>query len=115
MKKIEAIIRPEKLEPVRGALAEMGILGMTVTEVSGRGKQRGITLHLTPMPYCTDNAAMVAALGTYLFRAGRCDTLAIEPRASMSFGDARIAGEFEAWNLASDQDAGRLEETLGSS
>ena len=44
MKKIEAIIRPEKLEPVRGALAEMGILGMTVTEVSGRGKQRGITL-----------------------------------------------------------------------
>jgi nitrogen regulatory protein P-II 1 len=44
MKKIEAIIRPEKLEPVRGALAEMGILGMTVTEVSGRGRQRGITL-----------------------------------------------------------------------
>jgi len=44
MKKIEATIRPEKLEPVRSALAEMGILGMTVTEVSGRGKQRGIAL-----------------------------------------------------------------------
>ena len=44
MKKIEATIRPEKLEPVRSALAEMGILGMTVTEVSGRGKQRGIVL-----------------------------------------------------------------------
>jgi len=44
MKKIEATIRPEKLEPVRRALAEMGILGMTVTEVSGRGKQRGIAL-----------------------------------------------------------------------
>ncbi len=44
MKKIEATIRPEKLEPVRAALAEMGILGMTVSEVSGRGRQRGITL-----------------------------------------------------------------------
>ena len=44
MKKIEAIIRPEKLEPVRVALAELGILGMTVTEVSGRGRQRGIAL-----------------------------------------------------------------------
>ena len=44
MKKIEATIRPEKLEPVRSALAEMGILGMTVTEVSGRGKQGGIAL-----------------------------------------------------------------------
>jgi len=44
MKKIEAIIRPEKLEPVRAALAELGILGMTVTEVSGRGRQGGITL-----------------------------------------------------------------------
>jgi len=44
MKKIEAIIRPEKLEPVRAALAEIGILGMTVTEVSGRGRQKGIAL-----------------------------------------------------------------------
>jgi nitrogen regulatory protein P-II 1 len=44
MKKIEATIRPEKLEPVRAALAELGILGMTVTEVSGRGRQSGITL-----------------------------------------------------------------------
>lgn len=44
MKKIDTIIRPEKLEPVREALAEIGILGMTVTEVSGRGRQMGITL-----------------------------------------------------------------------
>ena len=44
MKKIEAMIRPERLEPVRAGLAEMGILGMTVSEVSGRGRQRGIAL-----------------------------------------------------------------------
>jgi nitrogen regulatory protein P-II 1 len=44
MKKIEAIIRPEKLEPVRTALAEIGVFGMTVSEVSGRGRQMGIAL-----------------------------------------------------------------------
>jgi nitrogen regulatory protein P-II 1 len=44
MKKIEATIRPERLESVREALKEMGILGMTVSEVSGRGRQNGITL-----------------------------------------------------------------------
>lgn len=44
MKKIEATIRPEKLEPVRAALAEIGILGMTITQVSGRGRQGGIAL-----------------------------------------------------------------------
>ena len=44
MKKIEAIIRPEKLESVRGALAEIGVFGMTVSEVSGRGRQMGIAL-----------------------------------------------------------------------
>ena len=44
MKKIEAIIRPEKLEPVRVALAEIGVFGMTVSDVCGRGRQKGITL-----------------------------------------------------------------------
>ena len=44
MKKIEATIRPERLEAVKSALAEMGIYGMTVIEVSGRGRQKGITL-----------------------------------------------------------------------
>ncbi|MCX6002010.1 MAG: P-II family nitrogen regulator, partial [Chloroflexi bacterium] len=37
MKKIEAIIRPEKLANVKDALGSLGILGMTVTHVSGRG------------------------------------------------------------------------------
>ena len=44
MKKIEAIIREEKLEPVRAALEELGYFGMTISEVSGRGKQGGIAL-----------------------------------------------------------------------
>lgn len=44
MKKVEAIIRPEKVDSVRVALEEKGILGMTVTEVSGRGHHKGIAL-----------------------------------------------------------------------
>ena len=44
MKKIEAIIRPEKLEDLREALEKKGFIGMTITEVKGRGKQKGIKL-----------------------------------------------------------------------
>jgi len=44
MKKIEAIIREERLEPVKQALERAGYFGMTVSEVSGRGEQRGLTL-----------------------------------------------------------------------
>lgn len=43
MKKIEAIIKPFKLEEVKDALNEQGIEGMTVTEVKGFGRQRGHT------------------------------------------------------------------------
>ena len=43
MKKIEAIIKPFKLEDVKEALAESGIEGMTVTEVKGFGRQKGHT------------------------------------------------------------------------
>jgi nitrogen regulatory protein PII len=41
MKKIEAIIKPFKLDDVKEALSEMGIYGMTVTEVNGYGRQKG--------------------------------------------------------------------------
>lgn len=41
MKKIEAIIKPFKMEDVRDALAEMGIEGMTLSEVKGFGRQKG--------------------------------------------------------------------------
>ncbi|MGQ3684111.1 MAG: P-II family nitrogen regulator [Candidatus Loosdrechtia sp.] len=43
MKKIEAIIRPEKFNIVRDALTELGYPGMTVTEVKGHGSQKGIS------------------------------------------------------------------------
>jgi len=43
MKKIEAVIKPFKLDDVKGALADIGIHGMTVTEVKGYGRQKGHT------------------------------------------------------------------------
>jgi nitrogen regulatory protein P-II 1 len=41
MKKIEAIIKPFKLDEVKAALTEIGVIGMTVTEVKGFGRQKG--------------------------------------------------------------------------
>ncbi|MFH1710030.1 MAG: P-II family nitrogen regulator [bacterium] len=44
MKKVEAIIRPEKLEELRETLDAKGFSGMTVTDVKGRGAQKGVVL-----------------------------------------------------------------------
>lgn len=54
MKKIEAIIREEKLEAVRTALENSGYYGMTVSEVSGHGRQGGLTLQWRVGEYKVD-------------------------------------------------------------
>jgi nitrogen regulatory protein P-II 1 len=54
MKKIEAIIQPFKLEPVKEALHNMSIQGMTVTEVKGFGRQKGIREVYRGMEYQVD-------------------------------------------------------------
>jgi nitrogen regulatory protein P-II 1 len=54
MKKIEAIIREEKLNDVKQALEERSYWGMTVSQVSGRGKQKGITLQWRAGEYRVD-------------------------------------------------------------
>jgi len=41
MKKVEAIIRPAKIDDVKTALVEAGIIGMTITDVRGFGRQKG--------------------------------------------------------------------------
>ena len=43
MKKIEAIVRPEKVDEVRKALEKAGYPGVTISEVEGHGKQKGVT------------------------------------------------------------------------
>ncbi len=57
MKKIDAIIKPFKLDDVREALAEVGITGMTVTEVKGFGRQKGHTELYRGAEYMVDFSA----------------------------------------------------------
>jgi nitrogen regulatory protein P-II 1 len=54
MKKIEAIIREEKLDIVRRVLEDNGYFGMTVSEVSGRGRQKGLSLQWRAGEYRVD-------------------------------------------------------------
>ena len=54
MKKIEAIIKPFKLDEVRDALAEVGVEGMTVSEVKGFGRQKGHTEMYRGTEYAVD-------------------------------------------------------------
>src|SRR3954447_16472091 len=54
MKKIEAIVKPFKLEEVRDALSELGVEGMTVSEVKGFGRQKGHTEIYRGSEYTTD-------------------------------------------------------------
>jgi nitrogen regulatory protein P-II 1 len=54
MKKIEAIIREEKLDEVKQALEEKSYWGMTVSQVNGRGKQKGVLLQWRAGEYRVD-------------------------------------------------------------
>ena len=54
MKKIEAIVRQYKVEDVKNALAEQGVVGMTVTEVRGFGRQKGHTEMYRGTEYAVD-------------------------------------------------------------
>jgi nitrogen regulatory protein P-II 1 len=54
MKKIMAVIRPNKLQVVKEALDDIGVPSMTVTEVKGRGKQRGVIEIYRDREYCID-------------------------------------------------------------
>ncbi len=54
MKKIESIIRPHLLDAVKNALQEIGVMGMTVTEVRGFGRQKGHTEMYRGSEYTTD-------------------------------------------------------------
>ena len=59
MKKIEAIIKPFKLDEVREALSEIGVSGLTVTEVKGFGRQKGHTELYRGAEYVVDFLAKV--------------------------------------------------------
>jgi len=54
LKKLECYIRPEKLEQVKKGLFDLGVRGMTITEVKGHGTQRGIKLMGRGGEYCVE-------------------------------------------------------------
>jgi nitrogen regulatory protein P-II 1 len=54
MKKVEAIIRPDKLTVVRKALEEVGVSGVTIVQVMGHGAQRGVTQQWRGTTYTVD-------------------------------------------------------------
>ena len=62
MKKIEAIIKPFKLDEVREALSELGVSGLTVTEVKGFGRQKGHTELYRGAEYVVDFLTTISTL-----------------------------------------------------
>jgi len=54
MKKIEAIVREEKLDAIKNALEEIGHYGMTITECGGRGRQKGVDLKWGSKDFCVE-------------------------------------------------------------
>src|ERR1041384_1994506 len=91
MKKIEAIIRPHLLDAVKNALQEVGIAGMTVTEVKGFGRQKGHTETYRGSEYRVDflpkvkiEVAVAGDLGEKAVDAG------LKPARTGKFGDGKI-------------------------
>jgi nitrogen regulatory protein P-II 1 len=62
MKRIEAIVRPERVEEVKTALVSLGHAGLTVSEVKGHGIQKGITQQWRGQEYCIDLLPKVSVM-----------------------------------------------------
>ncbi len=91
MKKIEAIIQPHKLEPVREALKTLGIDGMTVTEVRGHGRQKGHKEVYRGMEYQVDLLPKVKL--EMVVPAGRADEVIqalVEAARTGKIGDGKV-------------------------
>ena len=91
MKKIEAIIKPFKLDDVREALSEIGINGMTVTEVKGFGRQKGHTELYRGAEYMVDflpkvMVALVVEDSLY----EQCIDIIVETAKTGKIGDGKI-------------------------
>lgn len=91
MKRIEAIIKPSKLDPVKDALNEAGITGMTVSEVRGFGRQKGHTEIYRGAEYEVDFIPKIQL--TIVVGAGRVDQVVsaiVENAATGNIGDGKI-------------------------
>ena len=91
MKKIEAIIKPFKLDEVREALSEIGVTGLTVTEVKGFGRQKGHTELYRGAEYVVDflPKVKISVVATSLTKDGAIDSIVKAARTG-KIGDGKI-------------------------
>lgn len=91
MKKVEAIIKPFKLDEVREALSDIGISGLTVTEVKGFGRQKGHTEMYRGAEYQVDFISKIK-LDVVLADddVDRCIETILEHAATGKIGDGKI-------------------------
>ena len=91
MKKVEAIIKPFKLDDVREALSEIGVTGMTVTEVKGFGRQKGHTELYRGAEYVVDFLPKVKLeIVVADEQADRCAEAIVAAANSGKIGDGKI-------------------------
>lgn len=91
MKKIEAIIKPFKLEDVKEALSEVGVEGMTVVEVKGFGRQKGHTEIYRGSEYTVDFLPKVKI--EVVVEDDRCDTVVdaiVKSANTGKIGDGKV-------------------------
>ena len=91
MKKVEAIIKPFKLEDVKEALAEVGVQGMTVVEVKGFGRQKGHTEIYRGSEYTVDFLPKVKI--EVVVEAERCDAVVdaiVKAANTGKIGDGKV-------------------------
>ena len=91
MKKIEAIIKPFKLEDVKEALSEVGVEGMTVVEVKGFGRQKGHTEIYRGSEYTVDFLPKVKI--EVVVEDNRCDTVVdaiVKAANTGKIGDGKV-------------------------
>ncbi|RUO39033.1 transcriptional regulator [Aliidiomarina taiwanensis] len=91
MKKVEAIIKPFKLDDVRAALSDIGIAGMTVSEVKGFGRQRGHTELYRGAEYMVDFLPKVKVEVVIADAdVDRCLEVIVEAAQTGKIGDGKI-------------------------
>ena len=91
MKKIEAIIKPFKMDDVREALGEIGVTGMTVSEVKGFGRQKGHTELYRGAEYMVDFLPKVKLeIVVKTENVDRCVTTILETAQTGKIGDGKI-------------------------
>jgi len=91
MKKIEAIIKPFKLEDVKDALSEAGITGMTVTDVKGYGRQQGHSELYRGAEYIVDFLAKTKIeLVLNDSEVEKCVSLIVDAAKTGKIGDGKI-------------------------